>query len=553
MSIVMIASKALQRFALIAIAGCTFLAQPAVAAEGIKGNLVDVRWLEKNLQSPDVVLLDASFAKAYAQKHIPGALSVDVLRMKTYGVKEEVPFAEEQRTYQALGISAGKKIVMYDEGGTWMAARLLYRLQYHGVTASNLFLLDGGLSKWQSQGLAVTKEITPAPRPGTFRVTKIDESVRVRLPEFLTASGDMSNNVLLEALGPDWHFGEVRFFSKPGHIPNAVLLPAEDFFNADKTFKSPEEIRRMLAFLSVRPEQQIYTHCGGGGAAAVPYFALKFILGYPRVKLYNESQLGWLSDERDLPYWTYDAPNLMRDTEWLGGWGGKMLRMYGISSVSVVDVRAPEDFKQSHLPFALNVPADVFRTRMDNPAKLAEALGSAGVNAADEAVIVSGAGLTRDSALAFLMLEKMGQKKVSVFMESLDNLESLDRMARRGLAVTKDSMPQPATAYPGNPRNGVTLANAKSPEGLYPKVFIASGASVPATAPQGKVVHVPYTSLLNADGTPKAAKDVWNILAKAGVPRYAEIVCFSDDPGEAAVNYFILKLMGFPDAKVLVT
>jgi len=66
------------------------------------------------------------------------------------------------------------------------------------------------------------------------------------------------------------------------------------------------------------------------------------------------------------------------------------------------------------------------------------------------------------------------------------------------------------------------------------------------------VVHVPYTDLLNPDGTPKAAKDSWNILAKAGVPRYAELVCVSDDPGEAAANYFILKLMGYADVKVLV-
>jgi 3-mercaptopyruvate sulfurtransferase SseA len=44
----------------------------------------------------------------------------------------------------------------------------------------------------------------------------------------------------------------------------------------------------------------------------------------------------------------------------------------------------------------------------------------------------------------------------------------------------------------------------------------------------------------------------WTILTKAGVPRHAELVCYSEDPGEAAVNYFILKLMGFPDVKVLV-
>lgn len=71
-------------------------------------------------------------------------------------------------------------------------------------------------------------------------------------------------------------------------------------------------------------------------------------------------------------------------------------------------------------------------------------------------------------------------------------------------------------------------------------------------AQDGAVIHVPYTDLLNADGTPKAAKEIWTLLAKAKVPRYAEIVCFSDDPGEAAANYFILKLMGYPDVKVLV-
>ena len=53
--------------------------------------------------------------------------------------------------------------------------------------------------------------------------------------------------------------------------------------------------------------------------------------------------------------------------------------------------------------------------------------------------------------------------------------------------------------------------------GPYPKIFVASGASVPANAPGDKVVHVPYTQLLKADGTPKEAKDIWVILEKAGV------------------------------------
>jgi len=116
-----------------------------------------------------------------------------------------------------------------------------------------------------------------------------------------------------------------------------------------------------------------------------------------------------------------------------------------------------------------------------------------------------------------------------------------------GLIITRNN-----EATPGDVRKDVIITDPKDTRGVYPKVFIASGKDIPAQVHDGQVVHLPYTDLLNADGAPKAAKDIWNILAKAGVPRYAELVCFSDDPGEAAVNYFILKLMGYPDIKVLV-
>jgi hypothetical protein len=35
------------------------------------------------------------------------------------------------------------------------------------------------------------------------------------------------------------------------------------------------------------------------------------------------------------------------------------------------------------------------------------------------------------------------------------------------------------------------------------------------------------------------------------VPRYAELVAYSDDPGESAVNYYLLRLMGFPNVTAL--
>jgi thiosulfate/3-mercaptopyruvate sulfurtransferase len=544
--------KSLRAF--LVVLAASFVAQCAAAA-----NLVDAAWLAKNLQSADVVVLDAS--PMHAKGHIPGAVPVNAMSVASFGVRDGSTQVLE-KIFQSAGVSADKKIVIYDEGGSWFAPRVFFAMQYHGFPVSNLYLLDGGFAKWQADGLPVTRDATPAPKAGTFKVKSPDEQMRSRIPELVAASGDRSK-VLLDALGPEYHYGAAAFFNKAGHIPHAVSLPADDFFNADKTFKSPAEIRKMAALYGVRPEQEVHSHCGGGGAAAVPYFALKHLAGFSKVKLAVESQMGWLQDDRDLPFWTYASPSMVREVEWLGTWGSPMMRMYGVSNVSVVDVRAPASYAQGHVPFALNVPAETFRGAAGAPARLAEALSAAGVNPAHEAVVVSGAGVTKDAALAYAMLEKLGQAKVSIFTESLESVDSLDKMARMNFAVTKEAtvvgkptkpgqMVVPPAAYPAtNVRGGVTIADPKAGSGAYPKVFIASGAAVPARAVDGKVVHVPYTELLKPDGTPRPAKDIWAVLKKAGVSPYAELVAYSDDPGEAAVNYFVLRLMGYPDVKVL--
>ena len=138
--------------------------------------------------------------------------------------------------------------------------------------------------------------------------------------------------------------------------------------------------------------------------------------------------------------------------------------------------------------------------------------------------LVSGAGLTKEAALAFVILEKLGQNKVSLLMDGAD------AWAKEGLLVTKeptivgpkksprDFAVMPAT-YTSEPRKEIVIPDAQSTKGIYPKVFIASGKDLPAKTPDGKVIHVVYTELLNADGSPKAAKDIWAILTKAGLTR----------------------------------
>ena len=534
------------------------LAILAFARHVAASNLVDGPWLAKNLRSPEVLLLDASPRPLHNKAHIAGAVPVDVMTFMLASFSgRDMQAGDMERMYQAVGIDAARKVVIYDQGGTWFAPRLFFQLAYHGFPIDRLSILDGGLAKWQADGQPVTNEATPQPKAGGFKVTRVNEQERTRPAELVTASGDRKANVLVDAMSVENHYG-AGAFGRGGHIPYAISMPAEDFYNADKTFKSPDEIRRMAALYGIRPDQQVHAHCGGGGAAAVPYFAFKHLAGYEKVRLSVESQMGWLKDDRELPYWTYGAPAMMRDAEWLPAWGGRMMRMYGISNVSVVDVRAPSAYAQGHVPFAVSVPAESFRSHAGDPKRLAELLGASGVDPMHEAVIVSGGGLTKDAALAYVMLERLGQKKVSVFMDSLDSVESLDKLARASLGLTKEATIVGKPAKPTDmavmpARYEAVVTSEKAGARSSPTVYLASGAAIPSRSLDGKVVHVPYTQLLNADGTPKPAKDIWAVLNKAGVPRYAALVTVSDDPGEAAVNYFVLKLMGFPDVKAAIS
>ncbi len=524
---------------------------PALAEEGRDGPLVTAQWLERHRSDADLLLLDASPPPLFAKGHIPGAVNASFL---SYGTGDASPAAMEKRL-RAWGVGPGRRIVVYERGEAMWAPRLYYDLYRFGLAPGDLLLLDGGLEQWQAAGGAVTADPTPAPPEGTYRLGALRDEVRASLPEAVAASGEPGRTALVEALGPEWHYGATAFFGRSGHLPNSVLLPAKDFYRPDGRFKPREELRRMLDFVGVPRDEPVITYCGGGVAGAVPFFAMRFLLDRPQARLFAGSELEWLRDERGLPMWTYGAPYLLRDTAWLGTWGGTMLRMYGVARVSVIDVRPAEDFAFGHLPYAVNVPAAVFRELANDAPALAARLGEAGVDPAHEAVVFSGKGLDRDAALAYLLLRRAGQARVSVFVESLE------QSVRAGFALPADPaaakkmprVPSPrARPYAATPRMDVTV-NAPAPaDGPFPVVFVDAGEKPFAGGPAGRVVHVPLSGLVDAAGVPLAAKDLWKRLEKAGVPRYAELIATGADAGDAAAGYFVLTLMGYPRVRALV-
>lgn len=519
----------------------TLLAAPLAQASARP--LVDAAWLRQAIAASDVLVLDAQPGKLHEAGHIPGAVHVD---MFAYGPDEADAQAMQQRI-QSWGVSPGRTVVIYDQGGSYFAPRLYYELLYRGHPPERLHLLDGGMAKWRAVGGTVTQEKTAPPPSGSFPV-RHRADVRADLPEVLVAAGDAQRNALVDALEPEMYFGATKFFDRAGHLPHAVSWPTAEFFNADKTFKSADEIRAMANHLGVRPEQQVFSYCGGGIAAAVPFFALRQIAGYPQVKLYVGSQLDWVRDSRDLPLWTYAAPHLARSAPWLASWTNPMLRAYGVTKLNILDVRSAEAFAAGHIPAARNVPAPAFNEALSSPNRsqpgtLRSRLEAEGLQAGYETVIVSERGLDKSSALAFLALQSLDLPRVSVLMTGTDE------WTLRGLPWAKQTTPAAPTRIVGGSR-AVTATPADA-AGQTPRVYIASGAALPTDAPAGTVIHLPASRLVNDDGSVKPASELWAAISKAGVPRHAQLVFVADDVGEAAMNYYVFQLMGYPHLRVL--
>jgi len=540
-------------------------ATPVTTVKTPSSNLVSAEWLRDNLADPKLVLIDTSMTPSFIKGHIVSARHYDFYR----DGGRQVPTAELEKRFQSWGISDDSVVVLYDAGGEIGSPNLFFELVTRGFPRKQLFVLDGGLTRWVAIGGAVSTEI-PAPattqRIGNFKVQPQDETARVRLNEFLIASGDTKANVLIDALDADYYYGGAKFFDRGGHVPHSKNIPTGDFFNADKTFKSRAEIDRMAKHLGIDRQQQVLSHCGGGVAAMVPWFALNVLLDYPNVRVYKESQREWLRDERQLPFWTYAEPRLLREQQWLAGWNHWMLRGAGAAKLNVVDVRSAEAYTSGHVPYAIHLSGAHIAALSANAAdastlanSFADALSAKGVNHTDEIVIVSDGGLNRESALAFVRLRSIGHTHVSLLKGSMDDWNiagfELTKMPTSvGQPKTAKDIVAPATTYVAKLIGDIVITAGQAAPAETPRIYLGSGNAptiLPANAPRGKLLHMPYTAFVATDGTPKSAQEIWSQLDKAGVSRYAEIVTVADDISEAAINFVVLALMGFADVKVM--
>ena len=252
--------------------------------------IVNTAWLEKNLSSPKLVVVDIRKVEEYRDGHIPGAVNAiqgSWIFSAQGGLRNEVPAADDLSDLIAdAGIKADSHVVLVGANFstfTWIA-RVAWTLVYAGVP--NVAILDGGYEKWVKDGKSVSTDVV-RPKSSDFDV-KFNKAYFADKAYVISKIG---KGAILDARGPDTYFGLAKqpFVGQFGHVPGAKTLPTVWIVNADGVARDKAELEAMAAAQFKNKNAEIITYCDTGVLATGWWFILHEMLGYKDVKSYDGS------------------------------------------------------------------------------------------------------------------------------------------------------------------------------------------------------------------------------------------------------------------------
>ncbi|HHY73513.1 MAG TPA: sulfurtransferase [Bacillus bacterium] len=267
-------------------------------------NIVNVDWLYENLENPNVIVIDCRFElgnpghglNLYIKEHISGAFYFDLEKDLSKRVEEHGgrhPMPELDRIIDKLGaagIDANSKVVAYDDQGGMIASRFWWLLKYVGH--DEVYILDGGFSKWVRKGYPITDDIPSVPRK-QFQAN-IQQELLSNVDE-VKQFVETKKGYLLDSRIEERYIGQNETIDKKaGHIPGALNYFWEDCLNEKNEWKSEEELKER--FERFNKNDQIIVYCGSGVSACPNIIALDE-LGFTNVKLYMGSWSDWITYE----------------------------------------------------------------------------------------------------------------------------------------------------------------------------------------------------------------------------------------------------------------
>lgn len=274
-----------------------FLLAFAPAAFADRAFLVDADWLAaEQASNTDLVILEVRYHphRYLTVGHIPGALQVQRFKDLGDNTGRSIMLFPSRETFQATlrgwGVNDGSTIVLYDDSRTALTARVVHLLELYGFDMSRVKILDGGAQEWAVFN-ELTKEPTPAPKPGTVTLKDADPSHYVQWQQVYddVVSRRDPGVVLVDARPHGMYTGEViRHAVQGGHIPgalNVVSLDGTD--NQSQKWFNAERLAKM--YKDVPKDKTVYVYCHDGFRMSLGWLQMKS-LGYRDVRVLDG---GW--------------------------------------------------------------------------------------------------------------------------------------------------------------------------------------------------------------------------------------------------------------------
>lgn len=259
-------------------------------------------WLEDRLQDPALTVIEVSAdlpgEAAYEGGHIPGS---------RYAYWKDLLWHDTDREFAGAATLAGRlgRLGASNEATIALvgdpvqfAAYAFWVLTMRGL-GSRVVLVDGGRDKWIAEGRPTTDEV-PDPVEGRLDAGDEDSSPRIGRDEVLEGLMEPSR-LLIDVRSPEEYRGDRVSPSefevdhgaqRMGRIPGARHLYYQDLLTPEGAYRDPEEIRERLAGLQAE-SSEVVLYCRLSHRATLVWFAMKYLLGLDRVRVYDGSWTEW--------------------------------------------------------------------------------------------------------------------------------------------------------------------------------------------------------------------------------------------------------------------
>ena len=259
--------------------------------------LVDSAWLSAHAADALVRIVDVR-RSGFDEGHIPRAVWLDPESIRDAAASPTylLPPERFEQAMGRLGISNATRVILYDDRGGLLSARVWWMLNAYGH--SSVALLNGGWAQWTAEDRPSTRASTSVP-VAAFTAT-LDKAWIATIEDVQAAIGKPGKRILDARTVAEMDGSDTRLSSRGGVIPSAVPVYWEDLLDpVRKTFKSAEELQAIYERAGVRPSDDVIAYCWVGHRSAVDLFALRLI-GYDHLRNYLGSWEEW-SRRADLP------------------------------------------------------------------------------------------------------------------------------------------------------------------------------------------------------------------------------------------------------------